>query len=387
MKIDSFELAFRIRLCDSPWCWLFALLARSLLAPACRAPSCAADEATARKYEQMVDKAIAFSATKGQADDGSFNAAAGPAVTALVTAAILRHGRSPEDPVAAKALKYVERFVQNDGGIYPPGSNNKNYETCIAIVCFKEANRNGKYDALLKKADAFVKSYQWGTAGDTSPDDVKYGGAGYGRTGDRPDLSNTSFLVDALKAAGSGPESEAMQRALIFVSRCQNLESPYNTTPFAAKINDGGFYYTPAAGGNSQAGNDEATGGLRSYASMTYAGLKSMIYAGLKPDDERVKSAIGWLKKHYDLDSNPGLGDQGLYYYYQTFAKALAALGQDTFVDEKGVAHDWRKDLIDALARRQHPDGSWINENKRWLEGDANLSTGYALLALSYCKK
>ena len=80
-------------------------------------------------------------------------------------------------------------------------------------MCFQEANRNGKYDALLKRADAFVKSYQWGTAGDTSPDDVKYGGAGYGRTGDRPDLSNTSFLVDALKAAGSGPESEAMQRA------------------------------------------------------------------------------------------------------------------------------------------------------------------------------
>jgi squalene-hopene/tetraprenyl-beta-curcumene cyclase len=178
-----------------------------------------------------------------------------------------------------------------------------------------------------------------------------------------------------------------MQRALIFVSRCQNLESPYNTTPFAAKINDGGFYYTPAAGGNSQAGNDDATGGLRSYASMTYAGLKSMIYAGLKPDDGRVKAAIAWLKKHYDLDSNPGLGDQGLYYYYQTFAKALSALGQDTFTDDNRVSHDWRKDLIDALARRQRSDGSWINENKRWLEGDANLSTGYALLALSYCKK
>src|SRR5690242_19116879 len=112
----------------------------SFLPPASRG----ADEATAKKYERMVDKAIEFLATKGQADDGSFNAAAGPAVTALVTTAILRHGRSPEDPVVAKALKYVERFVQNDGGIYPPGSGNKNYETCIAIVCFKEANRNGK---------------------------------------------------------------------------------------------------------------------------------------------------------------------------------------------------------------------------------------------------
>jgi squalene-hopene/tetraprenyl-beta-curcumene cyclase len=342
----------------------------------------------ARKSGQLVDKAIAFLATKEQAADGSFNAAAGPAVTALVTTAVLRHGRSPDDPLVAKALKYVERFVRDDGGIYGDGSSNKNYETCIALVCFQEANRNGKYDALIKKADAFIKSYQWGSAGDTGPDDIKYVGAGYGRTGDRPDLSNTSFLIDALKAAGSGADSEAMQRALIFVSRCQNLESPHNTTPFSAKINDGGFYYTPAAGGSSQAGTDDATGGLRSYGSMTYAGLKSMIYAGLKPDDERVTAAVKWLKKNYSVETNPGMsdGNQGLFYYYQTFGKALAALGEDTFVDEKGVAHDWRKDLIDALARRQRPDGSWANQNQRWLEGDASLSTAYALLALSYCK-
>jgi squalene-hopene/tetraprenyl-beta-curcumene cyclase len=112
-----------------------------------------------------------------------------------------------------------------------------------------------------------------------------------------------------------------------------------------------------------------------------------MIYAGLGPDDQRVKAALGWLKKHYDLNSNPGLGNQGLYYYYQTFAKAMSALGQEKFIDESGTAHDWRNDLIEALASRQRPDGSWVNENQRWMEGDANLSTGYALLALSYCKK
>jgi squalene-hopene/tetraprenyl-beta-curcumene cyclase len=349
----------------------------------------AADDGAARLYQQMVNKAIAFLATKGQADDGSFNAAAGPAVTALVATSVLRQGRSPDDPLVAKAIKYVEKFARDDGGIYNEGTVNKNYETCLAMLMFTEANRNGKYDALLAKAEKYVKSNQWGATHEkeADPTDVKYGGTGYGRTNDRPDLSNTSFFMDALKATGNGADSEAVQRALVFVSRCQNLESPYNTTPFARKIKDGGFYYTPAAGGNSQAGNDDETGGLRSYASMTYAGLKSMIYAGLGPDDQRVKSAIGWLKKHYDLNSNPGLGNQGLYYYYQTFGKAMYALGQETFVDESGTAHQWRKDLIEALSARQRPDGSWVNENQRWLEGDANLSTGYALLALSYCKK
>ena len=68
---------------------------------------------------------------------------------------------------------------------------------------------------------------------------------------------------------------------------------------------------------------------------MTYAGLKSMIYAGVRPDDPRVKAALKWIDMHYDLKSNPGMGDAGLYYYYHTFAKALDALGYDEFVDSR----------------------------------------------------
>ena len=119
---------------------------------------------------------------------------------------------------------------------------------------------------------------------------------------------------------------------------------------------------------------------------MTYAGLKSMIYAGVGPEDQRVKAAVTWIRKHYDLESNPGMGTSGLYYYYHTFAKALEAMGQDKIADDAGVQHDWRAELIRELAKRQQPDGSWVNENDRWLEGDANLVTGYALLALSYCR-
>jgi squalene-hopene/tetraprenyl-beta-curcumene cyclase len=119
---------------------------------------------------------------------------------------------------------------------------------------------------------------------------------------------------------------------------------------------------------------------------MTYAGLKSMIYAGVSAADPRVTAAIKWIRLHYDLQSNPGMGEAGLYYYYHTFAKALAAIGQDTFVDAEGHKHDWRAELRAALAARQQPDGSWVNENDRWLEGDPNLVTGYALLALAYCK-
>lgn len=343
-----------------------------------------APQGDAAQYQQTVSKAITYLTTKAQADDGSYNSAAGPAVTALVTASLLKHGRTVQDPAVAKALKFLEKFVQEDGGIYATDSNYKNYETCLAIVCFAEANKDGRYDTLVKKADAFVKGLQWDESEDKKASDPEFGGAGYGKH-KRPDLSNTSFLFDALKATGTDPNSEAMQRALLFVSRCQNLESEHNTTPFAAKGPDGGFYYSPAAGGSSQAGTTE-TGALRSYASMTYAGLKSMIYAGVGPDDVRVKAAAGWLKKNYDLDSNPGMGTSGLFYYYQTFAKALEAVGQDTFVDDKGVEHNWRAELVAELASRQAEDGSFVNTDPRWMEGDTSLVTGYALLALAHAK-
>ena len=51
---------------------------------------------------------------------------------------------------------------------------------------------------------------------------------------------------------------------------------------------------------------------LRSYGSMTYAGFKSMLYAGLSADDPRVQAAAGWISKHYDVKSNPGMQDAGL---------------------------------------------------------------------------
>lgn len=337
-----------------------------------------------RSRQRAVTKAIDYLRQKGQAEDGSFSRQSGPAVTALVTTALLRNGLSLKDPMVAKALKYMEGFVQDDGGIYHTGSTHPNYETCLAMLVFSEANRDGRYDKLLKNAERFIKGLQWDESEGQDESSFSYGGAGYGGK-KRPDLSNTQFFIEALQAAGNGPDDEAMKKALVFVSRCQNLESEHNTTPFAAKNPDGGFYYTAAADGESFAGKLD-NGGLRSYGSMTYAGLKSMIFAGVGPDDPRVKAAVEWLQKNYSLETNPGMGDAGLYYYYHTFAKALDALGEDEIVEADGAKHKWREELATELAQRQHEDGSWTNANSRWLEGDANLVTGYALLALSYCR-
>ena len=116
---------------------------------------------------------------------------------------------------------------------------------------------------------------------------------------------------------------------------------------------------------------------------MTYAGSKSMIYAGLTQDDPRVKAALEYIRNNYTLDENPGQGQRGLYYYYHTFARAMALLGKPTFTDAKGVEHDWRTELVSALAKRQEPNGGWVNRDDRFMEGDPNIVTSFGLLALA----
>ena len=94
-------------------------------------------------HQQMVSKAIEFLKTR-QNKDGSYYTAAGPGVTALVTAGVLRHGRSPEDPLVSRSLKYLEALVQPSGGIHRPETLYRNYETCLAMMCFAEANQDGR---------------------------------------------------------------------------------------------------------------------------------------------------------------------------------------------------------------------------------------------------
>ena len=319
-----------------------------------------------------------------QSADGTWTTANVPGITALCVTSLLQSGVPADDPAVARALKFLTGLVRDNGGIYHPQTQHRNYETSISVLALSAANSDGKYDTIIRNAEKFLRGLQWDEDEEQKPEDPGYGGAGYG-SHQRPDLSNTQFLLEALKSAGVKADDPAMQKALTFVSRCQNLETEHNNTPFAAKIDDGGFYYTPAAGGTSQAGVD-ANGGLRSYASMTYAGLKSMIYAGVKKDDPRVKAALTWITKHYSLKDNPGMGKQGLYYYYHTFAKTLSVLDIDELKDSSGTSHDWRKELVATLAQQQQPNGSWINEADRWYEGDPNLVTAYALLALSHCE-
>jgi squalene-hopene/tetraprenyl-beta-curcumene cyclase len=363
-----------------------AVLLLGTIAPASRSQDGAADQNVNSPARQAIERGLQYLREHGQAEDGTFSIQAGPGLTALAITAALRNGLPVDDPMVAKGLKALEGFVKPDGGIYGNGRL-KNYETCVAIVCFQLANKDGRYKELLANADKFVRGLQIGADGSVESSDPAFGGATYGGPG-RPDLSNTAYLIDALVAGGAEPSDPAIQRALAFVSRCQNLKGPHNETKFAALVNDGGFYYVIPSENEDPSTSEryDENGGLRSYGSMSYSGFKSLAYAGLTQDDPRVKAVMDWIKKNYTVEKNPGQGDAGLYYYYHAFAAALKASTLKSITDDAGLSHDWRKDLAAELAKRQRPDGSWTNSNRQWFENDANLATSFALIALSYCE-
>jgi len=305
-------------------------------------------------------------------EDGSWSGH--PGVTAIVLKAFVsspnKYNES-DGPFIKKPVQYLIKLQKPDGAIYD--KDLPNYVTANA-VCALVALENPKYSEIISKAQNYIVDAQLDEKEGYTSEDKFYGGIGYGST-ERPDLSNLQTALEALKETGLSADSEAWKRAVTFLQRCQN-RSESNDQQWAG--NDGGFVYLPG---------DSKAGGTKSYGSMTYAGLKSFLYANVDKNDPRVQAAYSWIKKHYTIDENPGMGNQGLYYAYNTFAKALLAYGEPYLTDSKGVKRNWRKDLAEKLISIQNSDGYWMNENNRWWESDKNLATAYAIIALEYCLK
>jgi len=340
-----------------------------------------ADVPLPERRAKAIDQAVAY-LIKEQAADGSWGDG-NVGITALCTNALLAAGQSADDPPVAKALDVILRHQQEDGGIYDVGL--KTYTTSLAVMVLSKAGPDAHKDAL-EKAKAFLIRHQWDEPESIDKNHPWYGGHGYGKH-ERPDLSNTQYFVEAMHEAGVPKDHPLWQKVVVFVSRTQD-RSESNDGAFAG-TDSGGMIYSPHDGGESKAGSVTLPGGrkgLKAYGSMTYAGFKSFVYADLDRDDPRVQAALDWIRGHWTFEENPDLGQQGLYYYYQTAARALDAWGEKTIRDARRREHDWKAELTLSILRRQRPDGSWVNEADRWFEGYPPVPTSYALVALVHCR-
>jgi squalene-hopene/tetraprenyl-beta-curcumene cyclase len=371
-------------------------------------PPPAKDRSLQLEIEHAIDRGL-HSLKDRQNPAGYWSTPETPGLTALVLSAIVSEptgvfkANPPE--FVQKGYDYILQAQQPDGGIYLKGL--ANYSTSVCIMALMAADPVA-YEPVLRRARMFLIGLQ-GHYPPGSEGEAFDGGVGYevqdqrvsdpnsaqpaaaaGATAPNKaaasaptqlhyDLSNTSFALEALRQTQHladttvvGAKDLDWNAAAAFLQRCQNLP-PYNKAGWVKgdPKNLGGFVYDPL---NKK--------GLLSYGSMSYAGLLSYIHADLKKDDPRVTAVFDWLRHNYTLEENPGMGADGLFYYYHTMSKALSAHDTETLAMADGREVAWASDLALKLINLQQSDGSWVNASGRWWEKDPTLVTAYALRTL-----
>lgn len=402
-------------------------------APGASAPPGEDRSAASARREGVIERAVAYLKSQQDAETGGWRTQGPgptfPAVTGLVLSGLLLDpSASADDEHIRRGVAYLLSCQKPDGGIYD--SSLPSYNTSIGVSALSRV-RTPEARAAVERGVAFLRTLQYSEtalavdgrvegARPVGRDHAFYGGVGYGRHG-RPDLSNLGWMLEALRDAGVEGSDEAFQRALVFLQRTQMLERTLddvvvNDMPYAKGSRQGGFIYSTSvnqdrvgSGQSMSAGMIEETlddgtrvSRLRAYGSMTYTGFKSYLYADLPREDARVQAALRWIRDHYSVTQNPGLGAEGLYYYYVVLARALDSWGEDEIMvragDPGGADRDgepskagdvyrsvrWADDLAERLASLQRPDGSFESLNERWMESDPVLITAYSLMALRY---
>jgi len=332
---------------------------------------------SATELESFVIRGVGLSSIKkalqwlrrSQRDNGSWSDSTG--ITALVLLSFFNSGLTLNDPVDTdgdgipdleESMTYLSDHFDTTTGYFYGDGDRYCYDTALCMLAFIAADRGSgttQHRDIIAQSKDYLLSVQY----IDDPNDPDYGGWGYPRA-NWADLSNTQWVVMALDAAYdylglTKPSPSASgtwtNKLLSFLDHCQRP--------------DGGFEYKKSYWD-------------RSVGSMSAAGLWSLLLAGLYQPEARITQVQKWISDNYTLDENPGRGSTALYYYYVSLAKALTMAGQSMFTGPDTVRHDWYAELENKLETLQHQDGYWVNTDDGAWEGNKDLCTAYALLAL-----
>lgn len=335
--------------------------------------------------EKETREAIAKGAAwlqKNQRPDGTWSETNTPALTALPLWALAASGRGDCATNVARAVAFLLRCQQPDGGIYVknpdrPGGGLGNYNTCVCIAALYATGRKDLMPAVLRARSYIAASQHLG-------DDLHNGGFGYDNAAPRlyTDLNNTAFALDAMRRTQAAEDFRPAGQKRADV----NWDAALNyVTSMQAKDGEtrGGFIYNKFDPKGGLATNAAGRIALRAYGSMSYAGLLSLLHANLSRGDPRVRAALDYASRFWTVDENPGQGQQGLYFYLNVMARALNVAKVDKLPNPEGEIA-WREDVLRKVVELQQPDGSWQNDNNHWWENDPVLATAYSLLTLEF---
>lgn len=360
--------------------------------------SSASDISLQHEVQHAIDKGLGWLAANQNPTNGSWSVADHPAVTALTLSAFMGDpsGNAKTNHAAAidTGYRFVLSHVKPDGGIY--NKDLQNYNTSICMMALVNAHKS-EYTPVLLNARRWLVAQQSDFNAPGKPESPFSGGIGYGGSPDKhSDLNNTLTALEALyytkdlaKDSASAPAKDLNWAAAIqFVQNCQNLTNVNNQAWVSTNPADkGGFIYSPEQSKAGGVTNDTGRVSLRSYGSISYAGLLSYIYCDLNPNDPRVVAVYDWLRGNFTLDENPGMGAQGYYYYLHLMAKGLSTYHVDSIEVKTGARINWRREAALKLINLQKPNGSWANENGRWWEKDSVLVTAYSVMALEFIQR
>lgn len=292
------------------------------------------------------------------------------------------------EPKIGQALDAIAQQAASSGAI---GLNRSRdypvFTTAVSLLALIRAERP-EDETVLRHARRFLLEAQVLDVPETRAD---FGGF-RAAAGQPADLTTTEFVMEALFLSDRGgpprpansrsPDTERVNAASItFLSRQQQAALP--ATAPALQRPAGWFVDRTAEPAGAPAG-----GTPRSIGFLTCAGLKSLLYARVAPEDPRIAAARAWLDTHYSAKENPGLGAAGYYTYLFSLTRALNALETLT-PDRPGLpGHpDWRTDIVAAVVARQEADGSWKQRVPDWWENRPELVTAYALLTLELASR
>jgi hypothetical protein len=299
-----------------------------------------------------------------QSDDGGWHSKtygllrSGQSLTPFVLDALLP---LPHEASAAdRAFEFLKRNTNADGSLGLSDSvapDYPNYATGLGVRAAARLKRDASQWIACLRAQQFTEENGW------SPGDAPYGAWGMGGERHRPpeaghvDLAMTRYVLEGLAAAGISPADPAMQKALVYVGRCQNP--------------DGGFFFSTVNLDTNKAG--DVNGKYRSYGTTTCDGLLAMRAMGVPAADSRITRAKAWLKLNHLEERAPGFDieparmgwSDGLRFYY---AAAITRAMPE----------------LPVMLPIQRPEGSFANRNNLVKEDDPILATAFAVRVLCH---
>jgi hypothetical protein len=326
-----------------------------------------------------------------QAEDGGWHShtygllRSGQSLTPFVLEALLE---IPDDvyprPTARvdRAIAFIRRNTQPDGALGmmdPTIPDYPNYSTALAVSALSRARRPG-WEEQIAPMVAYLRKQQFTEQNGWQRKDPAYGAWGMGGIPRTPpntghvDLSMTRHVIEALRAAGMQASDPAIERAGVFVERCQNLDTGHATDV------DGGFFFSTTEFETNKAGHDGKR--FRSYGTTTADGALVLLATGRLPGDPHVLAARQWLTSHHRDMEVPGFTGAAYHRWPRGLAFYYAAASAQAF---RALQVKMGPSVVDGLKQTQRADGSWVNPENLVKEDDPLIATPFAVRAMVAC--